>query len=129
MPYRYLHLEKVGSTNAFLQEKLEHERSGVVVYADDQTSGKGMGSNSWESGPGLNLTFSMGVNMSFMMASDQFLLSQAVPLGLLDVLDKVLERESDSSESLMVKWPNDIVFEGRKLAGILTGPRSECYIF
>ncbi len=107
-------LERVGSTNAFLLDLPESERSGLVVFAHEQHSGKGMGANTWESQPGKNLTFSMGVDMSFMKASDQFLLSQAVPLGLLDVLDAVLP-----SEQLMLKWPNDLVYAGGKLCGIL----------
>lgn len=113
MPFRYLHLEKVGSTNAYLQEMPEQERISCVVYADEQSSGKGMGSNSWESQPGRNLTFSMGVNVSFLEAAHQFLLSQAVPLGLLDVLDGILP------DGACVKWPNDIKVGDGKLAGIL----------
>lgn len=113
MPFRYLHLEKVGSTNAYLQEMPEQERISCVVYADEQSSGKGMGSNSWESQPGRNLTFSMGVNVSFLEAAHQFLLSQAVPLGLLDVLDGILP------DGACVKWPNDIKVGNGKLAGIL----------
>ena len=115
------YLESVGSTNATLLEMPEKERVGVVVCAYEQLAGKGMGSNTWESSPVLNLTFSMGLDMSFMKAADQFLLSQAVPLGLVDVLDAMVERCRGFScaESLMVKWPNDLVFEGRKLCGIL----------
>lgn len=113
MPFGYLHLEKTASTNAYLQEMPEQERVSQVVFADEQTAGKGMGSNTWESGAGLNLTFSMGLDLSFLQAADQFLLSQAVPLGLLDVLDGML------AEPAQVKWPNDIVVGGRKLAGIL----------
>ena len=115
MPFTYLHLDSIDSTNAFLLHKQEEGViCGLVVTADEQTAGKGMGVNVWESEPGANLTFSMGVEMGFMKASDQFLLSQAVPLGLLDVLDKRLP-----SEQLTVKWPNDIYFGGHKLAGIL----------
>lgn len=113
MPFRYLHLERVGSTNAYLQEMPEQERISCVVYALEQTAGKGMGANSWESAPGMNLTFSLGVDMSFMEAADQFLLSQAVPLGMLDVLDVMIPVKA------CVKWPNDLIVEGRKLAGIL----------
>ena len=115
----YIELEKTASTNAFLLEKPELERIGIVAFAREQTAGKGMGTNSWESAPGLNLTFSMGVDMAFMLASDQFLLSMAVPLGMLDVLDAFVERGSCSADPLMVKWPNDLVVDGRKLAGIL----------
>ena len=109
----FIELEKTVSTNVFLMEKPEKDRIGTVVYAHEQTAGKGMGTNSWESAPGMNLTFSMGVDMSFMEAADQFLLSQAVPLGLLDVLDTILPVKA------LVKWPNDLIVEGRKLAGIL----------
>lgn len=86
----------------------------MVVCAKEQTAGKGMGVNVWESQPGENLTFSMGVEMSFLKAADQFLLSQAVPLGLLEVLDTMLP-----ADSLTVKWPNDLFFGDRKLCGIL----------
>lgn len=110
----FIELEKTASTNAFLLEMPEKDRVGMVVSAREQTAGKGMGTNTWESAPGMNLTFSMGVDMSFMKAADQFLLSQAVPLGLLDVLDGMLP-----TESLSVKWPNDLFFGDRKLCGIL----------
>ena len=110
----FTYLKKIGSTNAFMADVPENERVGAAVFAHEQTAGKGMGSNSWESLPGENLTFSMGVDMSFMKADDQFMLSQAVPLGLLDVLDEML-----SPEYLAVKWPNDLFYQDRKLCGIL----------
>ena len=55
----FIGLEKTASTNAFLLEKPEMERMGMVVSAREQTAGKGMGTNSWESAPGMNLTFSI----------------------------------------------------------------------
>ena len=108
------YLETVDSTNAALLEMPEKERVGIVLWAHEQHAGKGMGANTWESSPGLNLTFSMGMDMSFMKAADQFLLSQAVPLGLLDVLDAILP-----TENLTVKWPNDLYYGRQKLCGIL----------
>lgn len=120
MPYSFLHLNQVDSTNAFLLRQQQEGTvvCGSVVSASDQTAGKGMGANKWESEPGLNLTFSMAVDMSFMKAADQFLLSQAVPLGLLDVLEPMLlDRMRDPL--LTVKWPNDVFFGDRKLCGIL----------
>lgn len=114
-PFTFLHLDTIDSTNAFLLRKQEEgDICGLVVAADEQTAGKGMGVNVWESEPGANLTFSMGVDVAFLKASDQFLLSQTVPLGLLDVLDRWLP-----SEQLTVKWPNDLYFGSRKLCGIL----------
>jgi BirA family biotin operon repressor/biotin-[acetyl-CoA-carboxylase] ligase len=112
---QYHHFDKIDSTNAYLQRKQsEADIRNWVVSANEQTAGKGMGSNSWESEAGKNLTFSLAVDMSFLPAEKQFLLSKAVPLGIIDVLDNILP-----NEKLSIKWPNDIIYENRKLAGIL----------
>ena len=111
----YVHLEHVDSTNAYLQrEQLEGDIRNRVVSADEQTAGKGMGSNGWESEVGKNLTFSLALDMRFLPAERQFLLSEAVPLGIIEVLDGIMP-----SEKFSIKWPNDIFYENRKLAGIL----------
>ena len=111
----YVHLEHVDSTNAYLQrQQSEDDICNCVVSADEQTAGKGMGSTSWESEVGKNLTFSLALDMGFLPAERQFLLSEAVPLGIIEVLDDILP-----SEKLSIKWPNDIFYESRKLAGIL----------
>lgn len=109
----FITLEKTLSTNTWMLEMPELERVDTVVCAREQTGGKGMGTNVWESAPGMNLTFSMGADLSFMKAVNQFQLSQAVPLGLVDVLDPLLPVKA------FVKWPNDIIVDGRKLCGIL----------
>ena len=112
---KYVHLEQIDSTNAYLQrQQSEGDILNWVVSAAEQTAGKGMGSNSWESEVGKNLTFSLALDTSFLIAERQFLLSEAVPLGIIEVLDTIL-----SAEKLSVKWPNDIFYQNRKLAGIL----------
>ena len=112
---KYIHLEQIDSTNAYLQrQQSEHDIRNWVVSTDEQTAGKGMGSNGWESEVGKNLTFSLALGMGFLPAERQFLLSETVPLGIIEVLDTLLP-----SEKLSIKWPNDIYFENRKLAGIL----------
>ena len=111
----YVRLEQTDSTNAYLQRRQsECDIRNWVVSADEQTAGKGMGNNGWESEVGKNLTFSLAVDMGFLPAERQFLLSQAVPLGIIEVLDELLP-----AETLSIKWPNDIFYENRKLAGIL----------
>ena len=115
MPLIYHHLAQIDSTNAYLQRmQLERDIRNFVVSTDEQTAGKGMGNNGWESEAGKNLTFSMALDMSFLPAERQFLLSEAVALGLSNTLDSHLP-----SEMLRIKWPNDIYFGNRKLAGIL----------
>ena len=115
MPLIFHHFALLDSTNAYLQrQQTEHDISNWVVSTDEQCAGKGMGNNGWESEAGKNLTFSLAVDMSFLPAERQFLLSEAVPLGIIEVLDTVLPKEKIS-----IKWPNDIVYDGHKLAGIL----------
>ena len=111
----YHHLEQIDSTNAYLKRMLsECDIRNWVVSANEQTAGKGMGSNAWESEARQNLTFSMALEMVFLPAERQFLLSEAVALGIIEVLDTLLP-----PEKLSIKWPNDIFYENRKLAGIL----------
>ena len=112
---KYIHLEQIDSTNAYLQRlQSECDVRNWVVSAVEQTAGKGMGNNGWESEVGKNLTFSLAVDVGFLPAERQFLLSKAVPLGIIEVLDRLLP-----SERLSIKWPNDIFYESHKLAGIL----------
>lgn len=137
MMLQYHHFEQLDSTNAYLQrQQSETDIRNWVVSADEQTAGKGMGSSSWESEVGKNHTFSLALDMGFLPAERQFLLSEAVPLGIIEVIDKVLSDSfegisfpteavrtesmpSKSAEKLHIKWPNDIFYENRKLAGIL----------
>ena len=115
MMLHYHHFEQLDSTNAFLQrQQTEDDIRNWVVSTDEQTAGKGMGNNGWESEVGKNLTFSLALDMSFLPAERQFLLSEAVPLGIIEVLDDLLP-----TEKLSIKWPNDIYYGNRKLAGIL----------
>jgi len=112
---QYHHFDLIDSTNAYLQRKQsECDIRNWVVSADEQTAGKGMGNNGWESEVGQNLTFSLAADLSFLPAERQFLLSEAVPLGIIEGLDEMLP-----PEKLSIKWSNDIFYENRKLAGIL----------
>ena len=91
----WIHFNCIDSTNAYLQ-RLQAEGQnidGYVVWTDFQTQGKGMGKNIWESEKGQNLTFSLAFDMGFLKASDQFLLSQAVPMGILSILDQHVPNE------------------------------------
>lgn len=112
---QYFHFSQLDSTNAYLQRsQTDADIRNWVVSTDEQTAGKGMGTNGWESAKGQNLTFSLALDTSFLPAERQFLLSEAVPLGIVKVLDSFL-----SVEKLFIKWPNDIYYDGHKLAGIL----------
>ena len=104
------------STNQYLQNLLNEGIDIVdnIVVTDYQTSGKGQGKNVWESEDGKNLLFSIALDMSFLKAENQFLLTQIVSVTMINVLKKYLPEES-----LSIKWPNDIYFNDKKIAGIL----------
>ncbi len=108
--------KNIESTNQYLQRLLDKgiDITDNIVVADFQTSGKGQGSNVWQSEDGMNLLFSIALDMSFLKAENQFLLTQMVSVAMIDVLKKYLPEES-----LFIKWPNDIYFNDKKIAGIL----------
>ena len=104
------------STNQYLQNLLNEGIDIVdnIVVTDYQTSGKGQGKNVWESEDGKNLLFSIALDMSFLKAENQFILTQIVSVTMINVLKNYLPEES-----LSIKWPNDIYFNDKKIAGIL----------
>lgn len=104
------------STNLELQRLLQEKGSpeGLVVITDNQTSGRGQRGNTWESEPGKNLTFSIGLKPHFLDPKTQFYLSMVVSLGLVDCLKSLL-----SETEVKIKWPNDIMLHGKKTCGIL----------
>ena len=108
--------KNIDSTNKYLQNLLEEGADIVdnVVVADFQSSGKGQGKNVWESEAGKNLLFSIALDMSFLRAESQFVLTQMVSVAMINVLKNYLPEES-----LFIKWPNDIYFNDKKIAGIL----------
>jgi BirA family biotin operon repressor/biotin-[acetyl-CoA-carboxylase] ligase len=104
------------STNKYLQNLLEEGKdiADNVVVTEFQTSGKGQGKNVWESEVGKNLLFSVALDMSYLKAENQFLLTQMVSVAMINVLKNYLPEEH-----LYIKWPNDIYFKNKKIAGIL----------
>jgi BirA family biotin operon repressor/biotin-[acetyl-CoA-carboxylase] ligase len=80
--------------------------------ADFQTGGRGQGHNRWQSEPGKNLLFSIILRPVTVPAEKQFYLSMAVATGMAAGL-------REAGAKAMVKWPNDILVGGKKLAGIL----------
>lgn len=111
----FIHLKSTYSTNTFLIEKASAQNvENTVVYADAQSHGKGLGSNTWESEPLKNLTFSVALNTGFIEVGNQFQLSQSIAVALHKFLSNYL-----NINDLFIKWPNDILFDNQKLSGVL----------
>jgi BirA family biotin operon repressor/biotin-[acetyl-CoA-carboxylase] ligase len=87
---------------------------GAIIITKHQTKGKGQRGNEWNSPAGLNLTFSVFLKPKILKAVQQFELNRMVSLALLDIV-KNLGAES----RVFVKWPNDLILNKKKVAGIL----------
>lgn len=109
-------LQKVDSTNNYLKTILTNTKplpQGTVIMADEQFAGRGQNNNKWLSQAGKNLTFSIYLQPIFLVANQQFKLSQAITLGITDCLIKLL------GNNCKIKWPNDIYFNDDKIGGVL----------
>lgn len=93
-----------------MREKEQPE--GTVVITDYQTAGRGQKGNSWESERGKNLTFSILLHPNHIPPGKQFILSQLISIAIVGVL-----KEYD--RHFTIKWPNDIYWKEKKIAGML----------
>lgn len=86
--------------------------SGTLVLADRQTAGRGRHGRLWASPPGVGLWLSL-----LLRPNDQARHWPVLPLVLSEEIARSLRTELDDEVS--VKWPNDVLYRGRKLCGIL----------
>jgi len=114
------HYFKIGSTNsAAMEAGAVGAPDGSVFLAEQQTAGRGRGGHSWESAE------SAGIYCSVLLRPE-LPPSQALILSLtagLAVHEAV--RQVDPSASPDLKWPNDLLIEGKKFCGILTEMNAE----
>lgn len=109
-----LYFDTIDSTNTKAQELAEKGYpSGTLVVADKQESGKGRRGRSWVSPSGT------GIFMTLMIKPD-INPNNASMLTLVAALSVAKAITSVTGEEAMIKWPNDIVVNGKKVCGILT---------
>lgn len=101
-------VERTDSTNTLLKEMLakgEWPQEEHYLYAGYQTAGRGQTGNSWESEEGKNVLCSILLPP----AKNLYFLNIAVSVAIIRLID----------EQLTIKWPNDIYWKDKKLAGVL----------
>ncbi|PRQ05353.1 Bifunctional ligase/repressor BirA [Enhygromyxa salina] len=114
------HHEQIGSTNDRALEWLgAGAPDGALVTADAQTAGRGRLGRPWSSPPGRDIYASVVLRPGAPSAGFGAL-ALAVGVGLREGLVAVFGAELSS---LALKWPNDLLLGGRKLAGILCESR------
>jgi BirA family biotin operon repressor/biotin-[acetyl-CoA-carboxylase] ligase len=112
--------EEVGSTNDIAFELGRNGAShGTIVIADSQTKGRGRLGRKWISPPCLNLYISV-IFRPAIQAKDAPLLTLITSIALTETM-------KNNGAEASIKWPNDILIDGKKAAGVLTEmePRGE----
>ncbi len=111
----YCNVPETRSTNEYLKTLIKSEElpDGYVVITPNQTHGRGQNGSVWESEPGKNLTFSLLLKPETLPADKLFLVSKCVSLGIIDYLNQI------DKAQFQIKWPNDIYYQNKKIAGIL----------
>jgi len=105
-------LDVVDSTNLALSRLPAEDQHGHVIIADRQTAGRGRRGRAWHSPSGCNIYFSLGWRFGGSVAG----LTQ-LPLAVAVATVRALRRAG--VRDCGIKWPNDVLDAGRKLAGIL----------
>lgn len=125
---RKAYFTTVGSTNDVIAEWAREGLSGpALAVADEQTSGRGRSGRRWETPPGSALAFSLLLEPATLGHAG---LARAAGLGAVTVCEAL---EQTHGLAPKIKWPNDVLLEGRKVCGVLpeahwTGERLEALI-
>ena len=117
---RLLLLDETDSTNRHLAELIAHAKTlnGMACLAEAQSGGRGRRGRAWVATPYHNLMFSM----AWRFPGGPGLvsgLSLAAGLAVLQALDEY------GVDGAGLKWPNDVLWDGRKLAGLLADVQGE----
>ena len=92
------------------------ENDGLVIFAEEQTAGKGRADNKWQS------NFSQSILCSVILINDVLnaeLLSLTCAVAVAEAIGKSAKGQAK------IKWPNDIMLNGKKVAGILLESKSD----
>ena len=107
---RLLYLSTVESTNTLaMQLAYERPEEGLVILTESQTAGKGRRGRRWVDVPGCNVLISIVFRPLF----SPHILVMLTSLAVVDAITDSCQVEA------AIKWPNDVIIEDRKVAGIL----------
>ncbi len=114
------HFYKIGSTNTVaMAAAADGAAQGSVFLAEEQSAGRGRGSNSWQSPQSTGIYCSV-ILRPVLPPSDVLSLSLAAGLAVQNAVQEI-----DSRVPIDLKWPNDVLVKGKKVCGILTEMNAE----
>lgn len=116
---RIHHFHEIGSTNSeAMRIASAGAPEGSLVIAESQTAGRGRGDHKWESAPAEGIHLSLVLRPP-LQAQDALALSLSSGLAVQAAVAEVTRLHAD------LRWPNDLLLNGRKFCGILTEMSSE----
>jgi BirA family transcriptional regulator, biotin operon repressor / biotin---[acetyl-CoA-carboxylase] ligase len=112
-PFHLHYFARLRSTNdhAAAMRKLRRLFAPAIVLTANQTAGRGRGTNSWWSNPGV-------MTVTFVMAADENLAPGELPL-IAGLAVRDAAAELTGNPNIALKWPNDCLYKNKKLAGLL----------
>jgi len=112
-PFRVHYFPRLRSTNDHAAEL--RRRGGLfapaIVLTSNQTAGRGRGANTWWSRPG-------SLTVTFVLAVEERLKPHQLPL-LAGLAVRNAAAELTRDPGIQLKWPNDVIYDGKKLGGLL----------
>jgi BirA family biotin operon repressor/biotin-[acetyl-CoA-carboxylase] ligase len=112
--------EEADSTNSALLDKLnKYTINGTVFFTEKQLKGRGRKNRPWYSAKELNLLFSILLSNKKYITENPVLLNFAASLAVGNALENLYQLKVE------LKWPNDVLINGKKLCGILIESTSE----
>lgn len=108
----FVYVEEIDSTNKFLLQTKDYQKHGTVLLAENQTAGRGRLDRTWSSNKEQNLTFSILLSDSI-NASKINLVNLASSLSVAQAIENLYQLNVE------LKWPNDVLINKKKTAGIL----------
>lgn len=113
--FTHIKLNAIDSTNDYLKKmaQLDSTKTFTFVTAEHQTKGKGQMGATWQSELGKNLTMSVLIKDSLILSTTLFDMNVLISCSLLQVLFAY------GISNCSVKWPNDIMADSKKVAGVL----------
>ncbi len=108
---RFIYILEVDSTNSFLLKSDEFSEDGTVLLAEDQKKGRGRLNREWLSVPEQNLTFS--ILLRDVDPKIVNVINLGASLSVASALSNLFQLNAQ------LKWPNDVLINNRKIAGIL----------
>lgn len=111
----FIYCDEIESTNTeLLTGKQQYKKTGTVLLAEKQLSGKGRKDRTWQSAKGLNLTFSVLLMKDVVAEININHLNLTASLAVASAIENLYQLKTE------LKWPNDVLIDKKKIAGILT---------